>query len=544
MMDARHNVPDAPHTPPGIGILPQKLSDRLAEVLRRALLSTGGSGAAIALLHKDGMVTCARAGCAPDLGTRVNIHGSLAGLCVRTGRTVQSDDLQTDPRANGAAWRTLNVSSMVVTPVRKGDATVGILAVFSDKRRAFLSSHGVALEMLALALGPTPANYCPPPPQIRRTPVTKPLGAASEPVRKTQLAPDTTPVRPPVAAAPTEPLPVAPTLPHAAAHKLPQAPEISSVRLPVAAAPTEPLPVAPSLPRAAAHKLPQAPEISSVRLPAVAVPSEPVVVARTPSSSAATKNVAPVAPSLKSTPSRQKSVEAPRILRFRKSERMLHWSIAIPFLVCFASALILMIFYNPHPQRSYRLVFSLLHRISGACLMVFPALTALRNRNDHRIHLYNIKQAFGWVADDVKWLFLMGAAALSSKVTLPEQGKFNAAEKLNFIMVLCTYPLFIATGIILWGLRVPVAAWMLHVGMAGIAAPLVLGHIFMATINPETRVGLSGMLTGYVDRHWARHHYTRWYREQFESGHAQDKHHGEKLTRRRPLAQCPSEVEG
>lgn len=222
---------------------------------------------------------------------------------------------------------------------------------------------------------------------------------------------------------------------------------------------------------------------------------------------------------------------------------MLHWSIAIPFLVCFASALILVIFYNPHPQRSYRLVFSLLHRISGTCLMVFPALTALRNRNDHRIHLYNIKQAFGWVADDVKWLFLMGAAALSSKVTLPEQGKFNAAEKLNFIMVLCTYPLFIATGIILWGLRVPVAAWMLHVGMAGIAAPLVLGHIFMATINPATRVGLSGMLTGYVDRHWARHHYTRWYREQFEPGHARDNHHEEKLTRR-PLVRRPSEAEG
>jgi formate dehydrogenase gamma subunit len=508
-MDARHNVLDAPHTQLGTGILQQKLSDRLAGVLRRALLSTGGSGAAIALMHKDGMVTCARAGCAPDLGTPVNIHGSLAGLCVRTGRTLQSDHLQTDPRANGAAWRALNVSSMVVTPVRKGDATVGILAVFSDKHRAFLPSHGVALEILALALGPTPAaNYCPPPPQIRRTSGWERVGEPPEPLHKNPLAPDTT-----------------------------------SVRLPVAVVPTEPVPVAPSLPRAAAHKLPRALEISSVRLPVAAVPYNPSPAAQTSPSSAATKNVDAVAPSLQSAPSR-KNVEAPHILRFRKSERMLHWSIAIPFLVCFASALILVIFYNPHPQRAYRLVFSLLHRISGACLVVFPALTALRNRNDHRIHLYNIKQAFGWVPDDVKWLFLMGAAALSSKVALPEQGKFNAAEKLNFIMVLCTYPLFIATGIILWGLRVPLAAWMLHVGMAAIAAPLVLGHIFMATINPETRVGLSGMLTGYVDRHWARHHYARWYREQFEPGHARDNQHGEKLTRRQPLAQCPSEAEG
>jgi len=542
MIDARHNVPGAPYAQHGTLILPQKLSDRLEEVLRRALLSTGGNGAAIALMHRDRMVTCASAGCAPDLGTPVNIHGSLAGLCVRTGQTVQSDDLQTDPRANGAAWRALNVSSMVVTPVRKGDATVGILAVFSDKHRAFLPSHAVALEMVAIALGPAPANYCPPPPQIRRTSGTERVGELLEPLHKPPQARDTTSVRLPAVVVPTEPVPVAPSLPRAVVHKLPQTPEISSVRLPVTAAPTEPVPVAPSLPRAAAQKLPQAPEISSARLPVAAVPYNPSPVAKISPSSTATENVDRIAPGLLSAPSR-KSVETRHILRFRRSERMLHWSIAIPFLVCFASALILMIFYNPHPQRSYRLVFSLLHRISGACLMIFPALTALRNRNDHRIHLYNIKQAFGWVADDVKWLFLMGAAAVSSKVTLPEQGKFNAAEKLNFMMVLCTYPLFIATGIILWGLRVPVAAWMLHVGMAAMAAPLVLGHIFMATINPETRVGLSGMLTGYVDRHWAKHHYTRWYREQFESGHARDNHHEEKLTRR-PLVRRPSESEG
>ena len=29
--------------------------------------------------------------------------------------------------------------------------------------------------------------------------------------------------------------------------------------------------------------------------------------------------------------------------RFHKSERMIHWSIAIPFMVCFASALVLVL---------------------------------------------------------------------------------------------------------------------------------------------------------------------------------------------------------
>ncbi|MEN8264544.1 MAG: hypothetical protein ABFR82_13895 [Nitrospirota bacterium] len=39
-----------------------------------------------------------------------------------------------------------------------------------------------------------------------------------------------------------------------------------------------------------------------------------------------------------------------------------------------------------------------------------------------------------------------------------------------------------------------------------------------ATINPDTRSGLPGMTSGYVDRDWTKHHYTRWYREHCESG--------------------------
>jgi formate dehydrogenase subunit gamma len=492
----------ATDTPPGVSIVKQNLADRLADVLRRALIATGGNGGAIALMHGNVMVTCARAGCAPDLGSHVNLDGSFAGLCVRTRRTLRSDHLENDPRANGKAWRALNICSMVVTPVRHGEAIVGVLAVFAHEPQAFLPNHGVALEILALALEITPlqerppANHYPPPPRIRC------ISA-----RESATGPP----------APPRPVPQPPEA--ASANRVEtQPPVLCTSERGSAVQPPVPPP-----------RHPQASVTRIVRLPVAAVPCKP----------------SPIAAILPSSASATKKVETPHILRFRRSERMLHWSIAVPFLVCFTSAMILVIFYNPHPQWAYRVVFSLLHRISGACLMVFPGLVLLRNRSDYRIHLYNIKAAFFWVTDDVKWLLLMGAAALNSKISLPEQGKFNAAEKLNFIMVLCTYPLYIATGLILWGLHVPVAAWMLHVGMAAMAAPLVLGHIFMATINPETRVGLSGMLTGYVDRHWAKHHYTLWYREQFESDHARGGQRGAKQAWPQPaLVQCPSEAEG
>lgn len=205
-----------------------------------------------------------------------------------------------------------------------------------------------------------------------------------------------------------------------------------------------------------------------------------------------------------------------RILRFRKSERMVHWALAIPFLVCYATALILVIFYNPQPLRPYRDVFSWMHRISGVCLIVLPILAVVRSRGDYKIHFYNIKQAWSWTLSDVKWLLLMGLAAISRKVALPEQGKFNAAEKVNFMMLMTTYPLYILTGVLIWVTYGAFLPWVIHFLMAVLATPLILGHLYMAVINPSSRRGLQGMISGFVDRQWAKHHYRRWYRENFE----------------------------
>ncbi|MFQ5606768.1 MAG: cytochrome b/b6 domain-containing protein [Candidatus Zixiibacteriota bacterium] len=209
--------------------------------------------------------------------------------------------------------------------------------------------------------------------------------------------------------------------------------------------------------------------------------------------------------------------DSPKILRFRKSERLVHWAIAVPFLVCFSTAIVLVFFYNPDPSRPYRDLFSWTHRISGLCLLILPIIAIFRSRGDLRIHFYNIGQAWIWSFGDVKWLLLKGLAAVNKKIQLPEQGKFNAAEKLNFMVLMGTYPLYVITGLAMWLTYSAVLAWIVHGLMAVLAAPLIMGHIYMAVINPATRKGLSGMFSGYVDRDWAKHHYTRWYRDHFEN---------------------------
>ncbi|HBH61838.1 MAG TPA: hypothetical protein DDX85_08895 [Nitrospiraceae bacterium] len=205
-----------------------------------------------------------------------------------------------------------------------------------------------------------------------------------------------------------------------------------------------------------------------------------------------------------------------KILRFRKAERLVHWALAIPFLVCFGTALVLVFYYNPDPLRPYRVAFSWIHRVSGICLIILPMIAIIKSRGDFRIYFYNIRQAWVWSYDDLKWLFLMGLAAVNKKIKLPEQGKFNAAEKLNFMKLMSTYPLYILTGLIIWMTNAAFLSWAVHFIMALIATPLVIGHLYMAMINPESRKGLRGMISGVVDRQWAKHHYGKWYREHFE----------------------------
>jgi len=172
--------------------------------------------------------------------------------------------------------------------------------------------------------------------------------------------------------------------------------------------------------------------------------------------------------------------------------------------------------YNPDPQRPYRALFAWIHRISGVALLVLPAAAIAIQPRFWRLHLKNIFAAWIWTFDELKWLLLMAPAALFKRIQLPEPGKFNAAEKINFMVVMVSGPVFIFTGLLIWLPQVKsFYPWIAHVVLAGIITPLLLGHIFMATLNPSTRAGLMGMITGFVSRNWAAHHYPRWFRAHF-----------------------------
>ena len=139
----------------GGGLSPELSSDLaleivLNEVVEQACLTTGATGAAIALKRDEEMVCRASSGAtAPALGSRFDAVSGLSGECIRTRRTQRSDDVLADSRVDVEAYQRLGVRSVMVMPLIRGDELVGLFELFSSLPQAFGERDDRTLEALA-----------------------------------------------------------------------------------------------------------------------------------------------------------------------------------------------------------------------------------------------------------------------------------------------------------------------------------------------------------------------------------------------------------
>jgi GAF domain-containing protein len=127
----------------------------LNQVAARALEITGSTGAAIAIGVQDQMICWAMSGpTAPPLGAPLPLDSGLSGECLRSRRTLRCDDTESDPRVNHEACLRLGgVGSMLLVPLLRRNVAIGVLEVFSTRKRAFDESDEHVLELLAVIAG-------------------------------------------------------------------------------------------------------------------------------------------------------------------------------------------------------------------------------------------------------------------------------------------------------------------------------------------------------------------------------------------------------
>jgi len=203
-----------------------------------------------------------------------------------------------------------------------------------------------------------------------------------------------------------------------------------------------------------------------------------------------------------------------RVLRFSLTERIFHWTMALPYLLLLGTGGLLLV--ERHFSREFVAIELLvdLHRYAGLALPIGLFLVFLGG--DRRVLLENARLALRWSASDAKWLALAPVANFL-EIALPKAGKFNAGQKVNLALQMILIPVFAVTGIWIWIASGALLPWYVHVAAFAIATPLVAGHLFLALVHPDTRTGLSGVFSGRVDADWARHHYPLQYESAIDS---------------------------
>jgi TonB family protein len=145
----------------------------LNEIVERACVATGATGAAIVLVRDGEMMCRASSGVnAPVLGAPLGSESGLTAECIKTRLVQLCDDAQADPRADGEASRRLGVRSVMILPLLRKDELAGVLEVFSSRPGAFGDQDKLTLEALAqrilknLDLASEPLSLAPNAPSI------------------------------------------------------------------------------------------------------------------------------------------------------------------------------------------------------------------------------------------------------------------------------------------------------------------------------------------------------------------------------------------
>jgi formate dehydrogenase subunit gamma len=184
------------------------------------------------------------------------------------------------------------------------------------------------------------------------------------------------------------------------------------------------------------------------------------------------------------------------------SERAVHWLTALAFFSLLISGLVV------GRRGTFHNVMYAWHLASAGLLLAGVVLILVMG--NRRVLRGTWRELRSLDEQDREWLGAIPARLLSGAPE-PPAARFNAGQKLNFLLVSLMLAVLFGTGVdtIIQGTHHNLIFGG-HKLATIVLCVLVAGHLYMALLNPATRPALEGMLAGDVDREWAEHHYPRW----------------------------------
>jgi formate dehydrogenase subunit gamma len=197
------------------------------------------------------------------------------------------------------------------------------------------------------------------------------------------------------------------------------------------------------------------------------------------------------------------------IVRYKGSDRVNHWLVALLFVLAAISGLALF-----HPSLFFLSgvlgggqLTRILHPFIGA--IMFVSFVILYFKFWH----HNILNK-----NDRQWLKQIGDVLADREEKLPEVGRYNGGQKLVFWLMTITMLLLVVSGLAFWR---PYFAHMFAMDTVRLAAVvhavaawvLILGIIVHVYASIWVKGTIKGMWTGIVSSAWARKHHPGWYKE-------------------------------
>lgn len=200
----------------------------------------------------------------------------------------------------------------------------------------------------------------------------------------------------------------------------------------------------------------------------------------------------------------------PRFKRFSVFHRVLHWLIAVPYIVLLVSGALILLQHLEWVKAPPKGLLTALHRWVGVAftVIVLELLLAALVAGHWRAVARDLGEWLMPRPRDLLWLICVPLnACLPGRFPLPPAGRFNAGQKLHGLFILVAVSGFIVTGLIMMLFPGWLKVWLIHAWLFFGAVAFLALHLFLALINPSTRRALPGMFTGNVPHAYVSAHH-------------------------------------
>lgn len=193
-----------------------------------------------------------------------------------------------------------------------------------------------------------------------------------------------------------------------------------------------------------------------------------------------------------------------RFRRFVIPEVILHWVNAIPFLLLMLTGGLMLVARFAPVDPAWFSFAVLAHKCCAVSWLFSLPLTVL---SQPRAHWQHIRVLLRWGIHDLLWMIQSTRSVYDRKTVIAPAGRFNTGQKTNASLIPFYFFSFGLTGAFMHFDGASLFPWYAHTALYFAAIASVGGHLYLALVNPGTRISLPAIFHGWSPMKYVEHHH-------------------------------------